>query len=103
MHHNFYDASYSVSTVCRFPFSSITPSLEPVVVLCGQDVAATAILLAMYGKQADKDPTFPHIARRLVPVALVGWLMGRKTINCMYVSLPAFCYVRARKTDEVNY
>ena len=80
MRHNFYDVSYPVSTVCRFPFSSITPSLEPVVVLCGQYVAATAILLAVNGKQTDEDPTLSLIARRVVPVALEGWLMGRKPL-----------------------
>ena len=66
--------SYLVSTLCDLASASNTSSLEPVVVLCGEDLATSAVNVGMNGKQPYKDHPLPLAARRVVPVALVGWL-----------------------------
>ena len=69
--------------------ASTTPSLEPVVVLSGEDLAATAVLIAVNGKQPDESHPLPLVACRVVPVALVRWLMRLRTISCMLIT--SFC------------
>ena len=65
-----------------FLLYSITPSLEPVVVLCGEDLATSAVSVGMNGKQTYEDrPLLAARARGIVPVALVRRL---KMTNNLY-------------------
>ena len=64
-----------------FLLYSITPSLEPVVVLCGEDLATSAVSVGMNGKQPYEDHRLLLAARGSVPVALVRRL---KMTNNLY-------------------
>ena len=66
--------------------SSTTPSLEPVVVLSGEDLAATAVLVAMNGKQPHECHPLPLVVGCVVPVPLVRWLIRMRTISCILIT-----------------
>ena len=96
--------NHTACNMCSL-FASTTPSLEPVVVLCGKDIAATAVLVAMNGKQTDESHSsnLSISGRRFMPVALVRWLVKMREMICYFSLLFGFFKCGAEFSSNCYY